>query len=80
METLPEITALYGLMRDGGTSAVFLLFMVGGIRRWWVWGWHYDQVRIERDQWKELALEVSGIVTRTSIVAEGALHIARGKE
>lgn len=38
----------------GGT--LLLTFIIGLLRRWWVIGWSYDDLKQERDQWREIAL------------------------
>ena len=37
--------------------AVLALIIVGGFKRWWVFGWHYTQVEREKNDWRELALK-----------------------
>lgn len=31
-------------VRDGGTISVLLLIIVGGMRRWYVWGWYAEEL------------------------------------
>lgn len=48
MPTSPEVSligSLLTLLRDGGVIACLLLFIVGLIRRWWVLGWQYEEMR-----------------------------------
>ena len=37
--------------------AVLVLILLGGFKRWWVFGWHYKQVEQEKNDWRELALK-----------------------
>lgn len=39
------ITELFVYVRDGGTIAVLLLIIVGGMRQWYVWGWYVQEQR-----------------------------------
>ena len=43
-------------IRSAGITGILILIIVGGWRRWWVWGWHYQQIEKERDEWKSLAI------------------------
>lgn len=51
-----------------GVVALLLLIMVGGARRWWVFGWTYNDLstqhetlRGEKNEWKELALRSTNL-------------------
>ncbi len=50
------ITQLPVLIEKGGVVLGLLLILVGGYRGWWVFGRHYDDLRAERDQWRQLAM------------------------
>ncbi len=41
---------------EAGVIGLLVLVGVGLVKKWWVVGWAYDDVRAERDEWKELAL------------------------
>ena len=43
-------------LRDLGVAGLLAFALVGGFRRWYVWGWTYEQVSKERDFWRDLAL------------------------
>lgn len=58
---------LIDALRDGGAIAILLFFLVGGLKGWWVFTRHLDQVvaamqekndllREDRDFWREAAL------------------------
>src|SRR4051812_23578556 len=55
-----------------GLPAAFFAFVIwAGVKRWWVFGWTYDDLSTERDYWREAAL--SG--TRTAdVVTEYAVQ------
>lgn len=52
MTVIEILTAL----DKGGTVALLLAVLVGGVRQWWVFGHHYREMRTDRDQWRTLAL------------------------
>lgn len=56
-------------LRDGGIIGLLVAILIGGFRRWWVFGWHYDAVCKERDEWKQLAL-------RGTVIAGQAVELA----
>lgn len=64
---MPDTLLQY--LRDGGIIGLLLLAFVGGFKRWWVFGWHYDSVCRERDEWKQLAL-------RGTVIAGQAVELA----
>lgn len=68
-----------------GPSALtaFLLIAVvwGGIKRWWVFGWAYEELKQERDEWKMLAktgtmVAEAGVRTVEHVVGKTAEEIA----
>jgi hypothetical protein len=61
---------LFVALKDGGTLFALFLFSVGGLRQWWVWGWQYREMRIERDQWKALALSGTLLASRAVTLAD----------
>lgn len=65
-------TELLNIVRDGGIIGVLIIFLVGGMRGWWVFGRHHDesmrqaaahldQMRQDRNFWRDLAVE--GVAT-----------------
>lgn len=68
---------LVQLVRDGGAITGLLILLIGGHRRWWVWGYQLAEMRRERDEWKTLFLrsmkvtEVAVSVAQTSSSKEG---------
>jgi len=72
-------TTFLDFIQAGGIVGILLLILVGGFRRWWVFGWYYNELmerhtnmRQERDAWKELAL-------RSTNLAESLQEIGRLK-
>lgn len=51
---------------------LLLIIMVGGFKRWWVWGWMYDEARADGAEWK-------GIAMTGASVAEQAVDVAASR-
>lgn len=62
-----ELQSIFEIVQTGGTVGLLVLILIGGLRRWWVPGWAYDEMRHDRDQWKTIAL-------RTLQVSEEIVH------
>jgi hypothetical protein len=69
--------ALTKMLEDGGWLLLFVIVIITGLRRDWVWGYQLkeaeddlDAMRRERDEWKTLAL------SQTSL-AQGLAEIAQ---
>lgn len=67
------VTWVSSLANSLGVVALLLLIIIGGYRRWWVFGWLYDQKVQECEYLRasnQKMLELSG---RTAAVATTAL-------
>jgi len=62
-----SIMEIVKVLREIGVLGLLALILVGGFKKWWVFGWHFDRVcqqyeselkdlRDERDQWKNLVI------------------------
>ena len=60
------------LLKEGGALAALVIFIVGCIRKWWVFGWQYEDLKKDRDEWKEVALSGTSL-------AEAAVDLAEKK-
>lgn len=49
-----------------------------GIRRAWVWGWTYTEMRAERDFWRDTALQAMGHTDKAIDVADKVVGGAIG--
>lgn len=47
-----DLSGLVSLLDRGGTLAILVVIIFGGMNRWYVWGWHYDELKAERDLWR----------------------------
>lgn len=52
-------------LNSAGVLGVLILAIIGGYRRWWVYGWLYKQMEQERDDWRNLALHGTKIAEQT---------------
>ncbi len=59
-----NIVSIMQLLRDAGVLGALLFALMGGWRRWWVWGWAYDEKAQEAKEWRELALSGTTIAER----------------
>jgi hypothetical protein len=57
-------------LNRGGMLAILLLIVLGGHRRWYVWGWLYEEKVKESDEWKERAW-------RSANTTDKALDVAK---
>lgn len=39
-----------------GVTGLLVLIIIGGMKRWWVFGWIYREKNDECEKWKDLAL------------------------
>jgi len=62
---MTEYEALAKLLANLPLTALLFLVLVGGYKGWWIYGNTHEKLvaRLEkdRDEWKALALEVSGL-------------------
>lgn len=60
---------LFNLASRGGIVGLLGVILLGLFRRWIVLGWQYEALRKERDEWKALALEASGLAEMAAAAA-----------
>lgn len=75
------------ILSRGGVVAFALLILVGGHRRWWVFGWQYEAAERRAEEWRELALNgtltaeravsLADTVSRARVETTGAVVRAR---
>lgn len=49
------------VVQTGGMVGLLITVLLGGHRKWWVFGWRYSEVVKERDEWRELALRSANL-------------------
>ncbi len=67
-----EVVSLWSLLKDGGTLALLVVVLVGGWKQWWVFGWSFKDMKIERDEWRILALKGTSIAHQAVTMASSA--------
>jgi hypothetical protein len=48
-------TALTHIADRAGVILILLIIILAGMRRWWVWGWTFDECTKREQEWKNLA-------------------------
>lgn len=48
--------SVWSLVDKGGVVALLVIILLGGVRRWWVFGWTYREEVERGKEWRELAL------------------------
>lgn len=51
---------------DAGIGALLLTALVGGYRRWWVYGWLFTDMVAERDFWRKMALASTDLAKKAT--------------
>lgn len=69
------INEILEALRAGGMTGLLVVALIGGFRRWWVFGWHYKEVKRERDEWKALALGGTHLAERSITMAQEAVEV-----
>jgi len=50
------IADIWNLISQGGLPVIALLILIGGHKKWWVFGWQYTELQTQLTEWRELAL------------------------
>jgi hypothetical protein len=69
----PLIRDVLAYVRDAGLLGMLLAAMIGGWRKWWVWGWQYDECCRER-------AELRAIWADAVIVSRRLQELHKGEE
>ena len=49
----PSASTVVGYVRDTGLVGLMVAVLVGGYLRWWVWGWQFQEMTRDRDEWRD---------------------------
>ena len=67
-----DLPSVLKMASQAGVIGLLLIILVGGFRKWWVFGWQYkdaqDQIKkveAERDDWRNLALHGTNLAEQT---------------
>ena len=76
---MDDPTNLVQLLDKGGTLALLLIIIVGGYRKWWVFGWLYRDKDDEARYWRDIALRALN-VGEAAVSRDDARHRYLGDE
>ena len=61
---MTDVASVLDALSKGGLLAGLLVVLVGGAKQWWVFGWQFEMMRQDRDQWRSLALHGSELASK----------------
>lgn len=64
------VQEIFEFLKTTGLVGALMIFIWGGVKRWWVYGHQYDDLRRERDAWRESALRNGNFVDRSLNLAQ----------
>lgn len=53
-----------------GFGTLLVLILYGSYKGMWVWGTQLQKIEADRDQWKEMALELAGVAEKSVSIAK----------
>lgn len=59
--TSADPTTWVDWIEKGGVVAIFVLIIILGSKRLWVWGWQYKEMEDDRNFWRDVALKTVDI-------------------
>lgn len=71
-----DLLAAVAFLRDAGLIGVMVAILWGGMRRWWVWGWAYTEMREQRDEWRKEAEAMRSVGRQNTVTAERGVTVA----
>lgn len=57
MKDLSELVKAVSAILDLGATGLLAFALIGGFRKWWVFGWQYELLIAERDKWEAIAMK-----------------------
>lgn len=67
-----SIEQVLDTIRSAGVTGLLAIAIVGGFRRWWVFGWQYKACEEEKVEWRRLALGGTNLTEKAVQVAKDA--------
>lgn len=62
--------AIADFLQRAGIIGLLVFILVGGARRLWVWGYQLEEMRLERDHYRDIAERALGQIDRAAVVAD----------
>lgn len=73
---MEEIYTLATKLSGASLGLILLLIIYGGYKRYWVWGYQLEEMRSDRDEWKNMALRGTNLTERAANLTERAVSLA----
>jgi len=70
-----DLQQILETVRAAGITGLLVFALIGGFRKWWVFGWQYKDVCKEKDEWKQLALGGTQLAERSVSVAKEVAEV-----
>lgn len=74
---MDAVNPVIQVLESGGALAALVLILITGVRGDWVFGRFYTELQAERDEWKRIALDGTGIAERALAAGETRLGVRR---
>ena len=58
----PLVKEFLGYVKDAGALGLLVFAMIGGWRKWWVWGWQYDECCTDRTKYRTRSDELESLL------------------
>lgn len=68
-----DANSILSLLDKGGVVGLLVVLFVGGLRKWWVFGWSYTEALAREQEWKTLAL--TGTKIAEKVVAKQQIPV-----
>lgn len=65
-----EAISLIDLLSTGGNLTLLAIIILGALREWWFTGAAFQRMKLDRDEWKALALDSMQTTDRAVELAE----------
>jgi hypothetical protein len=65
-----DLAQIVRVISDAGIIGLLVVILVGGSKRWWAWGWQYEDLIKEKDEWKRLALSGTDMAEKLTSIAQ----------
>jgi hypothetical protein len=69
--------ALADFLQRAGILGLLVFILVSGARKVWVWGFQLEEMRVDRDRWRDIALRSMGHANRSVDVAQNSMDVAK---
>ena len=70
------LVELFEYVQTGGTIGVLLLIIVGGMRRWYVWGWYAEELAGRINQLEDRLDRATRVAESGTAAADRATRVA----